>query len=98
THGRVEDLRSLGVLIHNWPAPAIEWMFAQQLNCSPSPLFAAVENSAGPFYWPSASGSRTLSKMSPKSRKAQKLWFDELRERVGRREGVSQALKSVVVG
>jgi hypothetical protein len=92
THGRIEDLRSLGVLMHNWPAEAIEWTLAHQLDCSPSPLFDAVEQKAGPVYWPPAHARRDPI------RKAQRQWFDQLRQRVGQREGVSQALKSVVVG
>jgi len=92
THGKIEDLRSLGVLMHNWPTPAIDWMFAHQADCSPSPLFDAVERKAGPIYWPSLNARRDPA------RKAQRQWFEQLRERVGQREGVSQALKSVLVG
>lgn len=92
THGRLEDLRSLGVLMHNWPAEAIDWMFGHQLDCSPSPLFDAVEQKAGPVYWPPPNGRRD------QVRKVQRQWFDQLRDRVGQKEGVSQALKSVIVG
>lgn len=91
THGKIEDLRSLGVLTHNWPMPAVEWMLAHQQDCSPSPLFEAVERTAGPAYWPSSSARREPA------RKGQRNWYEQLRERVGQREGVSQALKSVVV-
>lgn len=92
THGRFEDLRSLGVLIHSWPTHAIDWMFAHQEDCSPSPLFDVVERRSGPVFWPSLNARRDPVK------NAQRQWFDQLRVRVGEPEGVSQALKSVIVG
>ncbi len=92
THGRIEDLRSLGVLLHNWPVEAVEWMFAHQLDCSPSPLFDAVEKKAGPVYWPRHNARRDAI------RRPERHWFDQLRKRSGQSEGVSQALKSVIVG
>ncbi|MDP3737533.1 MAG: autoinducer binding domain-containing protein [Hyphomonadaceae bacterium] len=92
THGRIEDQRSLGVLVHSWPTPAIDWLFAYERGASFNPMFAAVEQSSGPLYWPPVHSRRDQRK------KPQKQWFDQLRELVGQREGVSQALRSVIVG
>jgi DNA-binding CsgD family transcriptional regulator len=92
THGRIEDLRSLGVLIHNWPPKAADWLFAYEQGASPNPMFAALEQTAAPLYWPPRNLRRDPMK------RPQRQWFDELRGRVGQREGVSQALRSVIVG
>ncbi|RYG30608.1 MAG: hypothetical protein EON93_14490 [Burkholderiales bacterium] len=91
THARPEDLRSLGVLVHNWPPPAIELLLANEPGEAPNPLFATLERDGSPLHWPPRNGRRDAVKRN------QRLWFDQLRDLVGQKEGVSQALKSVIV-
>lgn len=91
THARPEDLRSLGVLVHNWPAQAIDLLTARGQDGAANPLFAAVERESAPAYWPALHTRRDPMK------KPQRQWFDHLRGQIGQPEGVSQALHSVIV-
>ncbi len=92
THASHEDLRSLGVLVYNWPPDAVDLLFAPGPRGALNAMFAAVERSSGPVYWPPLYPQRDGMK------KPQRLWFEKLRELVGQPEGVSQALRSIIVG
>jgi DNA-binding CsgD family transcriptional regulator len=92
THAVQADLRSLGVLIHNWPQHAIDYLFAGGPAAPLNPLFEALEATRGPVFWPPAQPRR--DSMS----KQQRAWFNRLRDLVGGGEGVSQAVRSTIVG
>lgn len=91
THAPASDLRSLGVLVHNWPAKAVDLLYARDPSGFANPLFTAVEATRVPVRWPQADGRRDSMK------RAQREWFERLRKLVGDREGVSQELGSIVV-
>ncbi len=91
THFQAGDLRSLAVMVHNWPAKAVDFLYARDPGGYANPLFAAVESIDFPVYWPQTDGRRESMK------RAHRDWFDRLRKLVGHREGVSQELRSVIV-
>lgn len=90
THAHAEDLRSLGVLVHNWPLPAVELLMPRGREELANPLFTALERNSGPVHWPSPGGKREAKRMP-------RHWFDQLKGQVGQPEGVSQSLRSVIV-
>lgn len=92
THASHEDLRSLGVLVHNWPVAAIDFLFTPGPRGALNTMFAAVEQEREPLYWP------TLGAQRDGMKKPERQWFEKLREQVGQPEGVSQALRSIIVG
>lgn len=92
THAPLEDLGSLGVLIHTWPAPAIDYLFAGEAHSFDNPLASATDGSIRSFNWPLLNGRGDAA------RKLQRAWFEGLRNVVGHRYGASQGLKSVIVG
>lgn len=86
THAPLEDLRSLGVLQHNWPGEALGHLFDSHQEGAMNPLFAAIERSSGQLDW-SATGKR-----QPKA------WFDRLRDLLGGGVCLSLSLRSRIVG
>jgi DNA-binding CsgD family transcriptional regulator len=90
THAPPADLRSLGVMVHNWPAEAIDYLYAGEPEAPPNWLFCAVEASAGPVFWSAPPLRR------PPLRKQQRVWFNHLRELVGG-EGVTRSVRSMIV-
>lgn len=90
THAPLADLRSLGVVVHNWPGPAIDYLFAHRASRSQNVMFDAVEASEAPMHWPSQQTRREW-------KRHHRVWFDALRGMLGEGEGVSQALKSTIV-
>lgn len=91
THAPLEDLRSLGVLLHNWPARALDHLCAGEGPGGRNPLFDAAERTQEPFDWPSPAGRRATARKQPGA------WFDQLRDLLGGGAGVSQALRSTIV-
>jgi hypothetical protein len=92
THAPHEDLRSLGVLVHNWPPAALDFLFSSGKAGDLNTMFAAVEKDEAPLHWPPLHTQREGMK------KQQRQWFEKLRELVGQPEGVSQSLRSIIVG
>jgi DNA-binding CsgD family transcriptional regulator len=90
THAPMADLRSLGVMTHNWSTEAINFLFAGGPEAPPNWLFAAVEASDGPVFWSSPPLGR------PPLRKQQRAWFNHLRELV-RGDSVTQSVRSMIV-
>ncbi len=89
THARPEDIGSLMVLVHNWPAEAIELLWGHFAGESLNPLFAAVEQTDGILGWSSPGWLGAL-------RKDERMWVARLRDLV-RGEGASKLVKSTVV-
>jgi len=90
THAPRGDLRSLGVLVHNWTPDAIDYLFAARPDGAPNPLFDATERTSGPVFWSSPQRRDSLRK--------HRAWFVRLRDLVGGGEGVSAAMRSTIVG
>lgn len=91
THFPVGDLRSLGVMVHNWPAKAVDFLYAKNPSGFANPLFTAVEATRSPVHWPQLDARRDAMK------RTQRDWFERLRKLVSHSEGVSQELRSVIV-
>jgi DNA-binding NarL/FixJ family response regulator len=85
THAPLEHLRSLGVVQHNWPAKAWEYLLDSGEGGNANPLFAAIERSAGPLDWAGI------------TKRQQKPWFDRLRDLLGGGVALSQSLRSRIV-
>lgn len=91
SHAPMEDLRSLGVLISNWPGEALGHALVWDPDGTPNPLFEAAERADGPVYW-----GRTLRRdLFGRQHRA---WIGRLRDLLGGGEGVSFALRSTFVG
>jgi DNA-binding CsgD family transcriptional regulator len=88
THAPLDDLRSLGVAVHNWPADAIGHLFAGEGGSNP--LFDMVEGTTRPFYW------RSQARRDP-LRRNQRLWINRLSALLGGGEGATAAMRSTIV-
>lgn len=91
THAPPADLRSLGVLVHNWPAEALDHLFGFKPSIRLSPLLEEIERSNGPFIWGAHPRREALNRQ-------QRAWFTRLQSLLGGGEGVSCSLRSPIVG
>lgn len=89
THGAPADLRSLGVYLHNWPPEAVGLLWKSGAARG-NPLFDALEQTTQLVAWSTIQRREGCSK-------ADRLWFDNLRARLGGGVGVSRALRSTLV-
>lgn len=90
THAPQDDLRSLGVQMHNWSAQAVAHVFSAGEGGQNNPLFELVESVAQPVVW-------LLAHKKDIARRNQR-WFTQLLSLLGGGEAVSGALRSTVVG
>ncbi len=91
THAPVEVLRSLSVVVHNWPSVAIDFLYEGDAVKSPNAMFIATEATTSPVEWPTHETRRNW-------RKADRLWFAQLVMLLGGGSGISQGLRSPIVG
>lgn len=87
THGG-KELRSLGVLVHNWPVDAVRHLFdgaGEDIN----PLFDAVDRNRGDVVW---QASEWRSNLEPHELN----WVKQLRGHI-RGNGVSRSVPSALV-
>ncbi len=89
THAPTYDLRSLGVMAHNWSDAAISHFQAGQRDGRGAPLFEAVECTLQPVEWFSGDWRKGL-------KRDQLLWLDRLGAMTGA-SGATWAIKTALV-